>query len=59
MYALFVGVAALSIGLYFLIGLHYHGWAYTMLGIGAVGILGSLITGIIIRYISHAVSGSS
>ncbi len=54
-----LGIVALSIGLYFLIGLHYHGRAYTMLGIGAVGILGSLITIIIIRYKSHAVSGSS
>ncbi len=54
-----LGIIALSIGLYFLIGLHYHGRAYTMLGIGAAGILGSLITGIIIRYKSRAVLGSS
>ncbi len=52
-------IVALSIGLYFLIGLHYHGRAYTMLGIGAFGILVSLIISIIIRYKSHAVAGSS
>lgn len=54
-----LGIIALIIGLYFLIGLHYHGRAYTMLGMGAAGILGSLITSIIIRYKSRAVSGSS
>ncbi|HEX9134853.1 MAG TPA: hypothetical protein VF844_21415 [Ktedonobacteraceae bacterium] len=54
-----LGLIALSTGLYFLIGLNYHGRAYTMLGIGAVGILGSLISYIIIRYKSHVIPGSS
>ena len=54
-----LGIVALSIGLYFLIGLNYHGRAYTLLGIGAVGIFGSLISFIVIRYKSHSISGSS
>lgn len=53
-----LGFIALSIGLYFRVGLNYHGRAYMLLGIGAFGILGSLITFIIIRYTSHrTVSG--
>ena len=54
-----LSILALSTGLYFLIGLHFHGRAYTLLGIGAFGILGSLFISIIIRYKSQAVSGSS
>jgi len=53
-----LGFIALSIGLYFRVGLNYHGRAYILLGIGAFGILGGLITFIVIRYKSHhAVSG--
>jgi hypothetical protein len=48
-----LGIVALSIGLYFLIVFNYHGRAYIMLGIGAFGILGSLIAIIIIRYKSY------
>jgi hypothetical protein len=52
-----LGFIALSTGLYFRVGLHYHGRAYMLLGIGAFGILGSLITFIVIRYKSQVVSG--
>jgi hypothetical protein len=53
-----LGFIALGIGLYFLVGLNYHGRAYILLGIGTFGILGSLIMFIIIRFTSHrTVSG--
>ena len=54
-----LSMGALSMGLYFLISLHYHGRAYAMLGIGAAGILSGLIASIILRYRSQAVSGNS
>jgi hypothetical protein len=48
-----LGFIALSTGLYFRVGLNYHGRAYILLGIGAFGILGSLIIFIIMRYRAH------
>ena len=54
LYGMFVlGFIALSIGLYFRVGLSFHGRAYILLGIGAFGILGSLIIIIIMRYRAH------